>query len=238
MGKISAVNDKLFWDKMMRYDRIVTVSEDIRQDLIRRGAPAEKLFMIPTCGHVPEYRYMGEEEDFILSLGRLVKVKGIKYLIEAMKYVDCKLKICGKGPEEKNIKKQIKNMGLEDRIEFVGFVSEEEKNRLMGTCKMLVMPSLYEAFGLVAVEIMSQKKPIVCTNVNGLPETVKDGGILVNPRDPKALADAINTLLADDQLRKEMGVRARKQAEYYDWSNHIDNYERFLIDTAEKFQRK
>ena len=236
--KISAVNDNMFWKTMLGFDRIVTVSENIRQDLIRRGAPEDKLFTIPTCGHVPEYRYMGEEEDFILSLGRLVKVKGIKYLIEAMKDVDCKLKICGKGPEEKNIKKQIRREGLEDKIEFVGFVSEEEKNRLMGTCKMLVMPSLYEAFGLVAVEIMSQKKPIVCTNVNGLPETVGDGGILVNPADPKGLADAINKLLADDQLRKDMGERARKQAEYYDWSNHIDGYERFLIDTVETFQRR
>ena len=232
-GAVSALNDDLFWKKMLRYDRIVTVSDDIRNDLIRRGAPQEKLYTIPTCGEVKDCVPM-EEEDFILSIGRLVKVKGLKYLVEAMKDVDYKLIICGKGPEEKRLKKQISKLGLDDRIEMLGYVSEERKTELIGKCKMVVMPSLYEAFGMVAVEVMAQRKPVICTNVNGLPETVGEGGILVEPKDPKALSDAINMLLEDDGQRKELGVKARMQAEYYDWSNHIDSYERFLLDTIEQ----
>jgi len=237
MGMASAVNDNSFWKKMLRFDRIVTVSDDIRNDLIRRGAPAEKLFMIPTCGHVKPY-VQRDEGDFILSLGRLVKVKGLTYLLDAMKDVDCKLYICGKGPEEKHLANQIRRQHLEDKVEMLGYVSEERKEELMGTCKMLVMPSLYEAFGMVAVELMAQKRPIIATNVNGLPETVGNGGLLVNPRDPKGLADAINRLLDDDGLRKDIGEKARKQAEYYDWSNHIDGYERFLQDTIDTFQNR
>ena len=236
-GIASAFNDTFFWNKMLRYDRIVCVSENIRQDLIRRGAPADRLTMIPTCGHVDPYVPMEEEGDFILSLGRLVKVKGITYLVEAMKDVDCKLVICGTGPEEKNIRRCIQRCGVQDKVEMLGYVTEEKKRELMGTCKMLVMPSLFEAFGMVAVEIMAQKKPIVCTNVNGLPETVGEGGIKVDPKDPKALSDAINMLLADEKLRKEIGEKARKQAEYYDWSNHIDEYERFLLGTIEESSR-
>ena len=232
MGVASAINDDLFWKKMMRYDRIVAVSEDIRQDLIRRGAPPEKMFMIPTCGHVGPYVPM-EEGDFILSIGRLVKVKGLEYLIEAMKHVDCKLLICGKGPEEKNIRRRVQRAGVSDKVEFLGYVSEERKQELMGTCKMVVMPSLFEAFGMVAVEVMAHGRPLVCTNVNGLPETVGEGGLLVDPKDPAGLADAINRLLSDNGLRAEMGKKARKQAEYYDWSNHIDGYERFLMETVE-----
>lgn len=224
----SAVNDNLFWKKMMRYDKVVAVSNDIRNDLIRRGMPPEKVVMIPTCGQVGPCDNQGEE-DFILSIGRLVNLKGIKYLVDAMKDVDCKLVICGKGPEEKKIRKEIDRMGLWDRIEMKGYVSEEEKRRLMSKCKMTVMPSLFEAFGMVAVEAMANAKPMVCTTVNGLPETVGDGGIHVPPRDSKALAEAINTLLHDDGLREEMGRKARLQAESYDWSNHIDDYENLIL---------
>lgn len=230
-GVVSAANDYLFWNKMMRYDRIVTVSDDIRNDLIRRGAPADKITMIPTCGAVKKFEKK-EEKDFILSIGRLVDVKGIKYLIDAMKQVDCKLVICGKGPEEKHIKKQIIKLGLQNKIDFRGYVSEEEKTELMATCKMIVMPSLFEAFGMVAVEGMSHSKPIVCTNVNGLPETVGEGGIHVEPKNSKELSEAINTLLDDDGLRKELGMKALEQAISFDWSNHIDDYEKLLIETA------
>jgi glycosyltransferase involved in cell wall biosynthesis len=233
----SAVNDELFWKKMLRFDRIVTVNNGIREDLVARGAPADKVFTIPTCGHVKPY-VMRDEGDFILSLGRMVKVKGLKYLIEAMKDVECKLLICGKGPEEKHIRNQIRRLHLEDKVEILGYVSEERKEELMGTCKMLVMPSLYEAFGMVAVEVMAQRRPVIATNVNGLPETVGEGGILVNPADPKALADAINSLLSNDALRLDIGMKARLQAEYYDWSNHIDGYEQFLIDTVEQGQER
>ncbi len=233
----SAVNDEMFWKKMLRFDRIVTVNNGIREDLISRGAPAEKVYTIPTCGHVKPY-VMRDEGDFILSLGRLVKVKGIRYLLEAMKEVDCKLLICGKGPEEKRLKNQAKRLGLDDKVEFLGYVSEERKEELMGTCKMLVMPSLYEAFGMVAVEVMAQRRPIIATNVNGLPETVGEGGILVDPADPKALADAINGLLSNESLRMDLGMKARAQAEYYDWSNHIDGYEKFLMDTVEECGRR
>jgi len=232
-GAASSVNDMMFWKKMMKYDRIITVSDSIRNDLIRRGAPADKLLTIPTCGHVKPFKEM-KEGDFILSVGRLVKVKGIKYLVEAMKDVDCKLVICGKGPEYDNIRRQISKSGVQEKVDLRGYVTEEEKERLYGECKMVAMPSLFEAFGMVAVEAMSHKKPIVCTNVNGLPETVGDGGILVDPKDPSALAEAINSLLNDDSLRYSIGEKARAQAESYDWSNHIDYYEKVLMETIDK----
>jgi len=230
IGMASSVNDYLFWKKMMRYDRIIAVSNNIRDDLIRRGAPADKVIMIPTCGHVREYESK-EEKDFILSIGRLVNVKGIKYLVDAMEDVDCKLIICGKGPEEKRLRKQVSKLGLQDKIEIKGYVSEDEKEELMSTCKLIAMPSLFEAFGMVAVEGMSHMKPLVSTNVNGLPETVGEGGILVDPRDSKQLSDAINKLLADDDLRHSIGRTALKQAVSFDWSNHIDYYEKVLLDT-------
>ncbi len=228
VGKVSAVNDYLFNPTLLSFDKIICVSDYVRQDLAGRGIPAEKLEVVPNGINIRPYQPT-EEGDFILSLGRLVKTKGLRYLLDAMTEVDSKLVICGKGPEEKNLRKQIARLGLGDRVVMKGYVSEEEKAGLMSECRFFVMPSLFESFGIAAVELMSQGRPLVCSNVNGLPETVGDAALMVDPKDPKALAKAMNTLLGDADLRREMGVRARRQAESYTWDHFIDNYERILM---------
>ena len=114
-----------------------------------------------------------------------------------MRDVDYKLVMCGKGPESKKISKLIKKYGLEDRVDMRGWVSEEEKLKLMSTCRFFVMPSIYEAYGLAALEALSYGKPIVCTDVDGLPGNVKDAGYYVKPKDSVGLAEAINKLLSD-----------------------------------------
>ena len=178
---------------------------------------------------MPPLREM-PEGDYILSLGRLVATKGLDYMIEAMKNVDCRLIVCGKGPEEKNIRKKVEKLGLRDKVELRGYVSDEEKADLIDSCRMFVMPSLFESFGLAALEVMSHGKPLIYSEVNGLPETVGDGGIGVPPRDPTAISDAINRMLSDDALRKEKGAAARRQAETYTWERHIGELERILFE--------
>ena len=227
-ARFSEINDNSFRKTLMTFDHIVCVSDYVRNDLIRRGIPADMTTTIPTGFTCKPLEPM-EEGDFILSLGRQVKTKGLKYMVEAMKDVDCKLIVCGKGPESKNLEKQVKRLGLEDRVELRGYVSEEEKSRLMGSCRFFGMPSLFESFGLAAVELMSHGRPLVCTNVNGLPETVGDGAITVDPADPKALADAMNRLLKDEGLRKDLGLKARARAEYYSWDRFMDTYESILL---------
>lgn len=232
-GFASEINDNSFRKTLMSFDHIVCVSDYVRDDLIRRGIPEEMTSTIPT-GFQCEPLDKVDEGDFILSLGRLVKTKGLEYMVEAMKNVDCKLIICGKGPESKKLERMIRKLDLQDKIELRGYVSETEKSILMGSCKFFVMPSLFESFGLAAVELMSHGRPLVCTNVNGLPETVGDGAITVNPKNPSALANAMNQLLEDDQLRKEMGLKARSRAESYAWENIMDRYEGILMDTSSR----
>lgn len=210
--KLSEINDNMFRSTLNTFDHIISVSDFVRDDLIRRGIPAEDI--TTACPCLESYPELSDVEgDYILSLGRLVRTKGLDYLIEAMQYIDHKLVICGKGPDADRLKKEAKKFGIEDKIEFKGWVSEEEKNDLMSKCKLFVMPSLYESYGLAALEIMSYGRPVVATNVNGLPDTVKNGGILVGPKDAKALADAVNSLLADPEKRKELGHNARAVAE-------------------------
>ena len=75
---------------------------------------------------------------------------------------------------------------------------------------------------LRTLEIMSYGRPVVCTDVNGLPDTVKDGGVYVKPKDAKGLADAINSLLTDEGKRRELGSNARKVAEDQNVSSTVD----------------
>ena len=222
--RFSEFNDNRFRKCLDTFDHVICVSDYVRNDLIRRGIPAEKTTTVPSC--LNSFPEIGSEEgDFILSLGRLVKTKGLGYLIESMKDVDSKLILCGKGPEKKRLERLIKRYGLGDRIETRGYVSEEEKERLMSTCKFFVMPSLFESFGLAAVEVMSFGRPIICTDVNGLPDTVQEGGILIPPKDPVRLAEAMNRLLDDKEERERLAKAARAQAEKYNWSDNIGKIE-------------
>lgn len=228
-GRISKINDNRFRKTLDTFDHIVCVSDYVRKDLISRGIPSELTSTIPSClTSFPETT--DEEGDFILSLGRLIGTKGLKYLVEAMTEVDGKLIICGKGPEESRLKKQIKKLGLGDKIEMKGYVSEEEKGLLMSTCKFFVMPSLFESLGLAAIELMSYGRPIISSDVNGLPDTIGDGGIAVPSKNSAALAEAMNDLLNDDEKRISLRSAARAHAETYDWKYHIGNFESLLLN--------
>ena len=226
-GKLSGINDNLFRKTLDTFDHIVCVSDYVRNDLVRRGIPRERTSIVPPCMDPPTIS-KAHEGDYILSLGRLVATKGLDDLIEAMPDIDSKLILCGKGPEEKHLRKLVAKKGLEDKVDFRGYVSEEEKNKLMSECKAFVMPSLFESFGLAALEVLGYGRPMVYTKVNGLPETVGEGGIGVPPHDPKAISDAVNTLLSNGSLREELSIKARAQAETYTWDKHIERYETIL----------
>lgn len=221
----SQINDNMFRSCLDTFDHIVAVSDFVKNDLIKHGYAPEKITTI--LGGLSEYpdRLGDGDGDFILSLGRLVKIKGLRYLIEAMVDIDSKLIICGKGPEAKHLAKMVAKKGLGDKVEIRGWVSNEEKAQLMRSCRMFVMPSLFEAFGIAAIELMSKGRPIVCTNVGGLPDTVGEGGIVIQPKDSHAIAEAVNRLLADRELCDNLGRKAAEQAELYRWEKIIAQIE-------------
>ncbi len=226
---ISEINDRLYRKKLDTYDHIMPVTEYVRQDLIKHGIDPSRMTAIDNClDEVPELS--SEEGDFILSLGRLVETKGLPYLIEAMKSTDCKLILCGTGPEEKKLRKMISRYNLGNRIEIKGWVSEDEKARLMSTCRFFVMPSLYESYGLAALEALSYGKPIVCTDVDGLPGNVKDAGYYVKPKDSVGLANAINTLNSDEDLRQDLSKKAIKVSREVTWDTQILKVEALFKD--------
>lgn len=223
-GKVSEFNDDRFVSTLETFDHVIAVSGYVGDDLIRRGYSPGYVTVVPSCLQTPVDPGEGRG-DYILSLGRHVKTKGLEYLIEAMRYVDHRLVVCGTGPEDKRLERLISKYGLRDRVEMRGYVSDEEKHSLMGDCRFFVMPSLFESLGLAAEEIMSRGRPIVCSDADGLPETVGDAGVIVPKRDPEALAEAMNALFDDRARCEALAAKAAERASYYDWNIHLPTIE-------------
>jgi rhamnosyl/mannosyltransferase len=139
-----------------------------------------------------------------------VYYKGYEYLLQAMKNVDAVLLLGGTGPLSDRLTQMASSLKLEDRIVFLGRVPDEELPAFYHACDLYCMPSVErsEAFGLVQVEAMACRKPVVCCELNnGVTYVNKHGitGMVVPPRDPAALASALNELLGDDRKRVMMG---------------------------------
>lgn len=150
----------------------------------------------------------------VLFVGRLVAYKGLDYLIRASKELgDVVLVIVGEGQEEERLKDVAKEAG-EGNVVFTGLVGDDSLPQYYAACDVFVLPSVtrQEAFGLVLVEAMASGKPVVSSNFSGMPYVVGDAGLLVEPRDPGALAEAVNRLLGDDALSSKLGSLGRKRA--------------------------
>lgn len=168
--------------------------------------------------------YLVEDKFKILTVARLHKYKGIEYLIEAMQLLrevpEVKLYILGKGPEEGNLKKLVKKLGLERKVEFIDKpIPNYEMSFLYWECDVYVQPSIIEPYGIAVLEAMACGKPVIGTKVGGMQDTIKDDktGFLVEPGNAEELADRI-MILKDENKRAVMGKRAREWVvDNFDW---------------------
>lgn len=227
---VSLVNDRLFC-RHIRDRRVICITEFIKNDLLRRGFREDLLDVVPHG--IDLQAGEGSEGDYILFLGRLVGTKGLPYLVKAMSKVDGKLVIVGDGPERERLEQLAASQGIGERIEFTGRVSTERKAELLSSCKVFVMPSLFESYGIAVTEAMIWGKPVVASKVGGLPEVVGDGGILVPPRDSDALAGALNTMLGNDALRRSYAQAARRHMQRFSWPTVINDLEAIYRRAAE-----
>ncbi len=154
------------------------------------------------------------QEKTILFIGRLVYYKGVKYLIEAMKDVEnAKLRIVGDGSDRTELEMLTKDLGITQKVEFLGSLSDEDLIVEYKNCDFFVLPSVAksEAFGLVQIEAMSYGKPVINTRLDsGVPYVSIDGetGLTVEAKNSKELANAIKKLVEDDNLRLTYGRNA------------------------------
>ncbi|OGM98974.1 MAG: hypothetical protein A2915_03365 [Candidatus Yanofskybacteria bacterium RIFCSPLOWO2_01_FULL_41_34] len=172
-----------------------------------------------------ESRIMNHKK-VIITVSRLVKKNGIGDLIEAVAMVireipDAKLMIVGDGPLEKNLKLKVKNLKLENHIEFLGDISNDLLPKYLFMADIFVRPSLSEGLGTAFLEAMAAGLPIVGTAVGGIPDFLKNGqtGLFCKVSDPKDLAEKIILLLSDKQLREKIINNGRALvAEKYNWN--------------------
>jgi glycosyltransferase involved in cell wall biosynthesis len=173
-------------------------------------------------GNIATRRELGlNEDDPVLgTVCRLVEPKkGLAVLLHAMAAIQkregaplCQLLIVGDGPARGMLQVLSERLGIASQVVFAG--SRRDIPRVLPLLHAFVMPSLYEGFGIAILEAMAAGKPVIATSVGGIPEFVKNGetGLLVNPGDPGALADAMTRVLKEPDLARRMGDKGFEQA--------------------------
>lgn len=216
-------------------DVITVVSHSCAKDLKGDHTISKEIIVVNNGVHTNFFIPLknDKKEEYILYTGRLETRKGLVDFIESAEYVcqehaDIKFILTGKGTIKKYLERRIAELGLKNNFYFAGFVNRSNLLKYYQDAEIYVLPSYYEGLPTTLLEAMSCGIPSIATDVEGNSELIKDGetGLLVPPRDPKRLAEAILRLLDDKELRKKLGDNARKYVvNNYNWdiiTNNID----------------
>jgi glycosyltransferase involved in cell wall biosynthesis len=187
------------------------------------------------------FRLPREESDYLLYFGRLDWIqKGLDTLFDAVARLAArrpgvKLKVAGRGKDLDRAKAYVEALGLRGNVEFLGAVSDEERERLFAGARVLLMPSRFEGFGMVAAEAMAAGVPIVAAAGGALPEVVAppEGGRIVPTDDAQALAAAVARLLDEPAERLALSRSARRSAERFRWDAVAHDHLAFLLALRE-----
>ncbi len=183
----------------------------VRPVVIPYGAALEPVENLPGQPQVQE------GPPRVLFAGRLIERKGLPVLLRALARVarerEVVLDLVGEGHERPRLERLAADLGLAERVRFHGWVSPEELDRLYRACTVFVLPSVVdshgdtEGLGVVLIEALRYRKPVIGSDVGGIPDIVEDGvsGLLVPPGDPEALAQALRRVLDDPALARRLG---------------------------------
>ncbi len=201
------------------------------------GLPPDKLIMVPNGVNAETYaKYEGDDlrglrsrfalpsEKIVLFVGRLVYEKGVHVLVNAvqrvLQRVNAKFVIVGNGYMKDQLSVLVKNMGLTHKVLFTGFLDEESLRKLQMCADVSVVPSLFEPFGIVALEAMAAKSPVVVSDTGGLSEIVEHdvSGVKVYVNNPESLAWGITKVLTDEGYANWLRTNAHKKIQdKYNW---------------------
>ena len=213
-------------------DRFLVVSSVLAQTMIQgHGISQEKVVKIYNGIEADYYKPHDQEEGrrrvrqeysvndsevLIGSLGRLVWQKGFEYFIHAMPILirdipEAKFFIVGEGPLRQELEGQTRSLGIQDRLVFTGH--RNDIRDMMAAMDIIVIPSLLEGFPMITLEAMAMEKPIVTTSIDGIMEQIGDGreGLLIAPKSPPALAQAVKRLVDDPDYARSLGINAREK---------------------------
>jgi len=223
------------------------------------GLPEDKITMLPNGVDIQECnsrkktgfsdfrkRYASPEEKIVLFVGRLVYEKGIHVFVNAVPKVlekaNAKFVIVGNGYMREPLSKLVDSMGLAHKVMFTGFVDDNTLRDLQGCADVCVVPSLFEPFGIVALEAMASRSPVVVSDTGGLSEIVEHDvtGVKVYPENPDSLAWGIMRVLLDEKYSSWLKKNAYKKIhEKYGWDRigqqTIDVYRSVLKEYSKSF---
>jgi len=226
------------WWAMYEADRVIVCSQSMKNEICDHfNLPWEKVDVIPNAIDTTKYqisvdrgavrqRYgVGYGEKLILCVGRLVPQKGIEYFIRAIpsiakRYPEAKFVIVGEGWSRDILEAEAQASGQNRKIQFTGFASDQEVINLMTSADVLVVPSVYEPFGIVALEGMATGVPVVASKVGGLAEVIEHDrtGLFVYPKNPASIAWGIDRVLSDPDHAKWLTENAKEKLHNaYSW---------------------
>lgn len=217
--------------------RTVVWSEHEKRSLVNLyQADADRILIIPPGVDTTRFRPMDQAEcrkrlgmgpgRVLLYVGRLERLKGVDILFRAMAALDdapdVRVVVIGgfaNNPELDRLKRIAAQLGISDRVDFVGSLPQDRLPDYYNAADVCVLPSFYESFGLAALEAAACGKPVAASRVGGLPTIVKDGetGYLVAWRCPGPFQERLEVLLRNAPLRRAMGEAARRHAETLSW---------------------
>lgn len=208
-----------------RNTRFITVSESSRQALVDIGVPEAQISLIYNGVDCERYRPGRKSETpFMVYLGRLRYYKSVDTAIRALplltgSFPGLRFGIAGSGPAEADLRSLARELGVTDRVQFYGYVSEDEKVSLLQQAHVVVNPSLKEGWGLTVLEANACGTPVVGANVPGLRDSIchRQTGYLVPYGDHASMAEAITQLLGNTKKRQEMEERALEWGRRFSW---------------------
>lgn len=242
---------------VLRYPRLVdralrrgawvhTPSQFVREEVIRLlGADPARVVAVPNGVTVPpdadpsRGRALAGTERFVLALGTVEPRKDLPTLVAAFDRLagtDPALGLVLAGPDgwgTAQLDAAVARARHGHRVRRLGFVPETDRGDLLAAAAVVAVPSLYEGFGLAAAEAMATGSPVVASDAGSHPEVIGDAGLLVAPRDPEALADALARVLADDALASELVGRGRTRAAGLTWARTAEG----LVDLWQQAAR-
>lgn len=229
-------------------DVIATISEFSKKDIVRKvGVPESKIQVIPNGMRAPyppnpallaKLKKRFELEDgFVLNVGGIHERKNIVRLIRAFAilvkghHFPGKLLITGSvsgAPYQEKMKARcdaaVNESGLEERIIFTGYVTDEELDTLMRMALFLIYPSLYEGFGIPVLEAMQVGTPVITSDVTAMPEVTGDAALLVDPLNENEIASAMAKLLSHKTTRNELIRKGYERVKLFSWEKTADQY--------------
>lgn len=239
-------------EKLVKYfyrrTPFLVVSESTRQEFLSLGFPAENLTIVPNCIDPTVYRVTGVEKSktpIIGYFGRLKKYKSIDHLLQAFQIVqkdfpDVRLRIVGEGDDRPRLEKMAYEMGLQEKIEFTGYIDVETKVRYLQEMHFLVNTSSKEGWGLTVVEANACGTCVIASDVPGLRDSVVDGetGLLYEYGNIEQLAEKISLLLRDEHLRARLSMNALEWSKKFRWEDSAQKTLEILSSVVAKRKKK